>query len=170
MQQIQDVSTQFLDWFQADPEFTVCLSLFSAKRWLALSVGSRSDQRVHIYSMDHNEYLEFSLDDLEPEGEGWVEFFQTTCLHAIGEKSVSKGFNAVLGGTIPLMACVEFNLGLQILTARSMAELSSLPWTPEEVKVFCIENRGSEKDEEGSNFDEILDLALEQVHMIDKVS
>jgi galactokinase len=170
MREIQDVSTQFLNWFQAEPDFIVCLPFFPAKRSMSLSVSSRSDHRVHIYSMDHGEYLEFSLDDPEPEGEGWVETLQAICFFMRDKKTGTFGFNAVIGGNIPLMAGEELNLGVQVLIARALSELTRVSWEPEKVKQFCLAHQTSPTDEEAPPFQEILDTVLTQVHILTEAS
>ncbi len=94
--------------------------------WIALR--SRSDREVRAHSLDFGPGT-FSLDELTPSEEGWIEYVKGAAwvLSAQGGPGLS-GWDGVVGGDIPIGAGLSSSAAVEMAALRAFSELSDLPW------------------------------------------
>ena len=96
--------------------------------WIALR--PRGDRRVCVHSVDYDQQGEFSLDDLQHDDAGWLEYLKGTAW-ALQESGLElKGLEGVLMGDVPLGAGLSSSAALEMATARALAAVGELPWDP----------------------------------------
>jgi galactokinase len=94
--------------------------------WMA--VRPRADRQVRIYSLDFDEYTEFSLDCLQPGSTHWSEYLKGVAW-ALQEAGYQlQGWEGVLAGDIPIGAGLSSSAALEMATARAFGCVSGFPW------------------------------------------
>jgi galactokinase len=90
---------------------------------------SRADRpTVRVYSVDFGELCEFSLNGNLEKGDGWIEYIKGVAV-ALAEAGYSlNGFDAVLGGDVPIGAGLSSSAALEMATARALANVSGFQW------------------------------------------
>ncbi|MBU4273627.1 MAG: galactokinase [Planctomycetes bacterium] len=99
--------------------------------WIALR--PRDDRIVSVYSIDYDETGEFSLDALQRQQAGWIEYLKGTAwsLQEAGHRLT--GWDGVLAGDVPLGAGLSSSAALEMAAARALAATGELPWEPAEM-------------------------------------
>jgi galactokinase len=93
-----------------------------------LAVAPADGPRVRVYSVDFGEQCEFSLDGHLEKGEGWIEYMKGVAVVLAEAGYRLSGFDAVLGGDVPMGAGLSSSAALEMATARALANLSGLAW------------------------------------------
>jgi galactokinase len=103
--------------------------------WIALA--PRTDQTVHVHSLDFNETAEFSLVDIKRGAKGWLEYLKGVawCLQQDGVRL--SGWQGVIAGDVPVGAGLSSSAALEMATARAFAAVSGIPWQPEAMGKLC---------------------------------
>jgi galactokinase len=96
--------------------------------WLALR--PRTDRRVAVYSVDYDQQGEFSLDGLQHEKAGWIEYLKGTAWSLQDAGFRLTGWEGVLQGDVPLGAGLSSSAALEMATARALAAAGNLDWNP----------------------------------------
>ncbi len=99
--------------------------------WIALR--PRDDRRVVVHSIDYNQRQEFSLDSLNHEDDGWIEYVKGTAWSLADAGYQLSGWEGVLVGDVPLGAGLSSSAALEMATARAFAAVGNLPWDPAEM-------------------------------------
>jgi galactokinase len=100
--------------------------------WIALR--PRSDRRVTVHSLDFEEERSFDLadvGDLAHRSNGWVEYLRgiAWALADAGEV-LSRGWEGVTAGDVPVGAGLSSSAALELATARAFAAVDELTWNP----------------------------------------
>ena len=102
--------------------------------WIALR--PRDDRRVQVYSLDFEESIEFSLDDLQ-QGKGWAEYIKGVA-YELGAVAIKlSGWEGVIGGNVPRGAGLSSSAAVELATARAFASVSEIDWEPVRMAKIC---------------------------------
>ena len=94
--------------------------------WIA--VRQRADRQIRVFSLDFDEYTEFSLDCLQPGSTHWSEYLKGVA-GALKEAGYQlQGWEGVLAGDIPIGAGLSSSAALEMATARAFGCVSGFPW------------------------------------------
>jgi galactokinase len=96
--------------------------------WIALR--PRDDRRVAVYSIDYDEAREFSLDGMQNEKAGWIEYLKGTAWSLQDAGFKLTGWEGVMQGDVPLGAGLSSSAALEMATARALAAAGNLDWNP----------------------------------------
>jgi galactokinase len=94
--------------------------------WIALE--PRTDRQIVVHSVDYDETLEFDLDGLKHEQQGWLEYLKGTAWSLADAGNALSGWQGVLAGDVPLGAGLSSSAALELATARAFATVGNLPW------------------------------------------
>ena len=96
--------------------------------WIALR--PRDDRRVVVHSIDYNQSAEFSLENLQNEKSGWIEYIKGTAWALADAGFKLTGWEGVMQGDVPLGAGLSSSAALEMATARAFAAAGNLDWNP----------------------------------------
>ena len=96
--------------------------------WIALR--PRTDRRVLIHSLNFPNPADFSLNDIQPGKEDWIEYVKGVAWALQQEGHRLKGWEGVLAGDVPVGAGLSSSAALELATARAFATVSNLDWKP----------------------------------------
>lgn len=94
--------------------------------WIA--ARPREDRQVICYSMDFDEDLEFSLDDIQREPHGWGEYLKGVAWVLQEEGYTLKGWDGVVVGDIPIGAGLSSSAAIEMATLRTFSVVSDFTW------------------------------------------
>jgi galactokinase len=96
--------------------------------WIALR--PRTDRRVVVSSIDYDQTAEFSLDSLNNDKAGWIEYLKGTAWSLQDAGYALSGWEGVMSGDVPLGAGLSSSAALEMATARAFAAVGDLSWDP----------------------------------------
>jgi galactokinase len=96
--------------------------------WLALR--PLPDRRVVLTSLDFDHTAGFSLDNLQPGREAWVEYVKGTAWALQEAGYTLQGWQGVLAGDVPIGAGLSSSAALEMATARAFAAVAGFSWDP----------------------------------------
>jgi len=96
--------------------------------WIAL--GPQPGRKVVAHSLDFGQTAEFSLDDLQRGGSGWLLYLKGVAwvLQQAGLRL--QGWQGVIAGDVPVAAGLSSSAAIEMASARAFAAVSSLAWDP----------------------------------------
>lgn len=68
------------------------------------AVAPNGTDKVCVYSIDIDEYVEFGLNEDDAPTQSWARYIFGVCREVLKRGGVVKGFDAVFGGNVPLGA------------------------------------------------------------------
>ena len=92
--------------------------------------GRADDRRIAVHSVDFDETREFSLDDLQNEKAGWIEYLKGTTWSLQDSGLALTGWEGVMQGDVPLGAGLSSSAAVEMATARALAAAGNLDWNP----------------------------------------
>jgi galactokinase len=95
--------------------------------WIALR--PRDDRQVQVYSLDYEEMVDFSLDDLR-KGKGWSEYIKGVANELKAAGFHVNSWEGVLGGDVPVGAGLSSSAAVEMAAARAFAAVSGFDWEP----------------------------------------
>jgi galactokinase len=99
--------------------------------WIALR--PRTDSEVHVHSLDFDETVTFSLNDLQQSNSKWAEYIKGVAW-ALGEHGrLLTGWDGVVAGDVPIGAGLSSSAALELATARAFASISPIQWDAAEM-------------------------------------
>ncbi len=102
--------------------------------WIALR--PRPDRQVHLHSLDFDQSLTFSLDDLS-QRTGWAGYVQGVAW-ALGDAGFAlRGWEGVMAGNVPIGAGLSSSAATELAVARAFAFVSDLPWHPKRMALLA---------------------------------
>ncbi|MCW3119724.1 MAG: galactokinase, partial [Chitinophagaceae bacterium] len=93
---------------------------------IQLSISKRSDDTIHLYSIDKSEEYSTSLKKLHPSGLLWPDYILGVADELIKAGYTLHGFSAAITGNIPIGAGLSSSAALECATAYALNELFSL--------------------------------------------
>ncbi len=96
--------------------------------WIALR--PRSDDFVHVYSLDFDRPATFSLQALEHGPPDWAEYLKGMAWAWLEAGYPLRGWEGVIAGDVPVAAGLSSSAAVEMAAARAFAALSDLPWEP----------------------------------------
>ena len=79
--------------------------------------------KVRVFSIDINEYVEFGLNEEDAPSESWARYIFGVCREIIKRGGVVKGFDAVFAGNVPLGAGLSSSAALESCFAFALNDL-----------------------------------------------
>jgi galactokinase len=101
--------------------------------WIALRPAP--GDRVRAHSLEFGE-AEFSLDELTPGEEGWVEYIRGVAWVLISAGHHLKGWEGVLGGNVPIGAGLSSSAAVEMAVMRAFGAVAGLPWDGREAALL----------------------------------
>ena len=80
-------------------------------------------EKVRVYSIDINEYVEFGLREEDAPSQQWARYIFGVCRETIKRGGVVKGFDAVFAGNVPLGAGLSSSAALESCFAFALNDL-----------------------------------------------
>ena len=118
-------------------------------RTVCVTLRQRDDRVVRLRSLDFEETVEYTLDDMDPDAlPGWARYVAGVA-DALGEEEAldeeasgtketfSTGFEGVVHGDVPLGAGLSSSAALEVATALSLEALFSLDIDPVRMAKLC---------------------------------
>jgi galactokinase len=103
--------------------------------YIALTPNDRNE--VSVQSLDFGERQSFSLTDEFVKGEGWIEYIKGVAAMLNAEGRDLTGFDAAMGGDVPIGAGLSSSAALEVATARALAATSGIEWDPVAMAKLC---------------------------------
>lgn len=76
-------------------------------------IKANDTDKVRIFSVDINEYVEFGLNEDDAPMQNWTRYIFGVCREIIKRRGTVKGFDAAFGGNIPLGAGLSSSAALE---------------------------------------------------------
>lgn len=80
-------------------------------------------QKVRVFSIDIDQYVEFGLQEADAPNEGWARYIFGICREIIKRKGNVEGFDAVFAGNVPLGAGLSSSAALESCFAYALNDL-----------------------------------------------
>lgn len=94
--------------------------------WIALR--PRTDDHVHLYSLDFAETAVFDLNHLQHTGDHWCEYVKGVAWALADAGYPLSGWEGVMVGNVPVGAGLSSSAALELATARAFVALAQVPW------------------------------------------
>ena len=95
-----------------------------------LAIGPRSDNRIHLFSIDLDQSFTCTLDLPEPSAEHWANYLLGVVQQLQQAGHTPRGFNCVFAGDIPIGSGMSSSAALECATAFALNELFHLGLDP----------------------------------------
>ena len=95
-----------------------------------LAIGPRSDNRIHLFSIDLDQHFTCTLDLPEPSAEHWANYLLGVVQQLQRAGHAPRGFNCVFAGDIPIGSGMSSSAALECATAFALNELFRLALDP----------------------------------------
>jgi galactokinase len=96
--------------------------------WVALR--PRGDRRIFAFSLDLDQAVEFSLQQMEKGQAGWGEYVKGVAWALREAGYALSGWEGVVTGDVPIAAGLSSSAALEMATARTFAVASGFAWDP----------------------------------------
>ena len=93
--------------------------------WIALR--PRADRSVLIHSLDFDQTIEFSLDEIKKES-GWAEYIKGVAWSLQQADYALRGFEGVVAGDVPIAAGLSSSAAWEMAAARAFSVTSNFAW------------------------------------------
>jgi len=104
----------------------------------------RADRTVRLYSREFDDTCTFSLDHLEKDGaHSWADYVKGVAWVLQEEGFALKGFDAVVGGDVPVGAGLSSSAAMEVGAAMAFVHVSEIEIEPKRLALLCqrAENR-----------------------------
>jgi galactokinase len=112
------------------------------KRDIRIALRPREDRRVKVFSLEYNDWYEFSLDDLRYNQEMlWTNYVQGVAwvLQELGIKL--RGFDGIISGNVPRASGLSSSAALEVATATAFLAASEQSDALDGVKIALAAQR-----------------------------
>ncbi len=96
--------------------------------WIALR--GRTDEQVHVHSLDLDQSTTFDLAALHHTDAGWAEYVKGVAWALQGAGYGLAGWEGVMAGDVPHGAGLSSSAAVELATARAFQVVSGFPWDP----------------------------------------
>ncbi len=87
------------------------------------AIAPNDSDKVRVYSIDINEYVEFGLNEEDAPSESWARYIFGICREILKRGGNVKGFDAVFAGNVPLGAGLSSSAALESCFAFALNDL-----------------------------------------------
>ena len=87
------------------------------------AVAPNGTDRVRVFSVDINDYVEFGLDEADAPAQQWARYIFGVCREILKRGFTVKGFDAVFAGNIPLGAGLSSSAALESCFAFALNDM-----------------------------------------------
>ncbi|MBD5175133.1 MAG: galactokinase [Bacteroidales bacterium] len=87
------------------------------------AVAPNGTDRVRVFSVDINDYVEFGLDEADAPAQQWARYIFGVCREILKRGFSVKGFDAVFAGNIPLGAGLSSSAALESCFAFALNDM-----------------------------------------------
>lgn len=87
-------------------------------------IALNGSERVAVYSLDMDEYVEFGLNEEDAPSQSWARYIFGVCRETIKRGGKVAGFNAVFAGDVPLGAGLSSSAALESCFAYAINDLN----------------------------------------------
>lgn len=87
------------------------------------AISSNGTEKVRVYSIDINEYVEFGLNEDDAPTQSWACYIFGVCREILKRGGIVGGFDAVFGGNIPLGAGLSSSAALESCFAFAINDM-----------------------------------------------
>jgi galactokinase len=97
-------------------------------RAVFIALRPRTDDTIHIVSLDFDEPIHFQIGTMEKEKSSPAEYVKGV-VYALQQRGMSlRGWEGVMKGDVPIGAGLSSSAALELATARALVEASGLQW------------------------------------------
>lgn len=86
-------------------------------------IAPNDTNKVHVYSIDIDEYVEFGLNDEDAPTQSWARYIFGVCREILKRGGSVKGFDAVFAGNVPLGAGLSSSAALESCFAFALNDM-----------------------------------------------
>jgi galactokinase len=91
-----------------------------------MAIAPRSDQKVTVFSLDYEQHLTFSVDNLQKNDKTWSHYLMGVVEQFQKKGSQIRGFDCVFAGEIPLGAGLSSSAALECAMAFALNDIFEL--------------------------------------------
>ena len=95
-------------------------------RWVCVSISSRDDNQIHVYSKNFDRSLQRSLSSGKQVNHLWEKYVVGLLSVVRDDFEIGFGFNMLIYGNVPIGAGVSSSAALEVATLGSIKELYNL--------------------------------------------
>ncbi len=106
-------------------------------RATCIALRPRTDRLVQLHSLDFNQILEFSLDDVQHGGLKWGEYIKGVAWALAGAGYTLSGWEGISAGDVPAGAGLSSSASIELATARAFGAVSGFPWEAGTIARLC---------------------------------
>jgi galactokinase len=107
-------------------------------RDIMVAVRKRDDMIVRLYSMDFDQSVEFSLNDIKYDDEyKWSNYPKGIALFLLEAEHSLSGLDAVITGNVPLGAGLSSSAAMEVAMATAFEKICELTIEPSEMALLC---------------------------------
>ena len=92
-------------------------------KYIMAEVRANGLDKVRVYSIDIDEYVEFGLNEEDAPKQQWARYIFGVCREVIKRGFVVKGFDTVFSGNVPLGAGLSSSAALESCFAYAMNDM-----------------------------------------------
>ena len=92
-------------------------------KYIAAEISPNGTDKVRVYSIDIDEYVEFGLEEKDVPDQQWARYIFGVCREIIKRGGKVEGFDAVFAGNIPLGAGLSSSAALESCFAFALNDL-----------------------------------------------
>ena len=92
-------------------------------KYIMAAVNINGTDKVRLYSVDMNQYIEFGLKEEDKPNEMWASYVFGVCREVIKRGFEVKGFDAVFAGNVPLGAGLSSSAALESCFAYALNDM-----------------------------------------------
>jgi galactokinase len=114
------------------------------QRAIVYAARPRADRTVRLYSREFDDALAFELDALSKDpAHSWADYVKGVAWVLQDEGFALKGFDAVVGGDVPVGAGLSSSAAMEVAAAMAFAHVAELDIEPKRMALLCqkAENR-----------------------------
>lgn len=92
-------------------------------RWVVISLASRSDEKINIYSLNFQSWLKTNINEQLVVKESWQKYIMG-CIKIFGESYTLKtGFDAIIFGNVPIGSGVSSSAAIEVSMMNALRKI-----------------------------------------------
>ncbi|WP_157446981.1 galactokinase [Cytophaga aurantiaca] len=106
-------------------------------RWVTVSISPRTDDQVHVVSIDFDGKMIFSLNSIYEPKTLWEQYIYGCITLFMQMHSIPSGFNAMISGNVPIGAGVSSSAALEVAFVNALNEFFKVELNGLEIIKLC---------------------------------